>query len=520
MKYSAIKKVTAVILVLSILFLSSCGGSNVSDEPSTLDNETPQNLNFSETTENVKKSETVYVNLTNLGKPQKITVSDWLHADKAGVYVKDATTLKDFSVTKGQASSVGNGGDVTWQMSTSDVYYEGESDKGLPVDISIKYYLNGKESDPKDILGQSGDFKMEVAMKNNISKEVDINGQKSRIYTPLLVIGGMVLNYEKFSEINVENGLSIGGGSYEVVAMVGAPGLNESLNLSNLNISGFEDFSFPETFTVTAKVNNFSLGDTYYVIVPLSSISLDLGLPKTLEDVKNVFNEIDDIGDILNNIDPNQTLQKFLTDGTSLNEMMSVMQKAVSLYEENEKLLNVMSEYLTPANIEKLSSFLNSLDPEEMQSLIELLSNVPALSNVISSLKELGEGVNEIMPILEGLSEALKDPEVAKSLENLPETLEALDGLVKYLNENKEVIDMLTEFMNSDSMSEFAGILDTLIKGSEGAGSLDVSQLTGGAKELVLRMDEWMQFPYNIYTSAPEYMKTSCMFICKTDPAG
>ncbi len=515
---ASIKRMIALLLVAAMLFLTSCAGKTGGEESSTGETEPESVVTYSDTTENVTKSETVYVNLSSTGTPKKITVSDWLHADKSGVCVQDKTSLKNFSVTKGQASSVSDDGNITWQMGTSDVYYEGISDKELPISISIKYFLNDKEMTPEEIAGQSGNLRMEVTMKNNIKKEVTINGKKTEMYTPLVVAGGMVLSYENFSNIEVTNGLSIGGGSYEVVVLAGAPGLNESLNLANLNISGFEDFSFSDTFTITATVTDFSLGDTYYAAIPLSSLDLDIDLPKTLDDVKNVLNEVQDLQEILDRIDPNQVLTKFVTDGKSLKEMMDVMQKAVSLYQENEALLKVMSQYLTPENIETLSNFMSSLNTDQMQSLIGLLSNVPALQTLVDSLLKLSTGLSDVMPILEGVSEALKDPEVAKSLENLPETLDTIDELMNYLNENKEVLTILSNLMASDDMDALTGALDSMVEKGQQLGDTDVSELTGDAQELVERMDEWLKFDYSIYTDAPEYMKTSCMFICKTDP--
>lgn len=522
MKKSLIfKKITAILLVIAMLLsLAACSASKSDEEPSTGENEENASIvTYTDTTENVKKSETVYVNMKSDGSARSIIVSDWLHADRGEVKVADKTTLKDFSVTKGQAASTGSNDGLTWHMTDSDVYYEGSSDKQLPVEISIKYYLDNKEMTAEEMAGQSGHFKMEVTMKNNISKEVDINGQKVKMYSPFIAIGGMILNYENFSNIEVTNGMSIGGGSYEVVVLAGAPGLNESLNLGNLDISGFEDFSFPDTFTVSATVTDFKLDDTYYIVSPLSALDLNIDLPKTLEDVRGVLGEIQDLQEILSKIDPNNVLTDFVTDGTSLGEMMEVMQKAVSVYDENAALLEAMAQYLTPENIQTLTDFINSLNSEQMQSVISLLSNVPALGSLLDSLLQLSTGLGDVMPIIEGMSEALKDPEVAAALENLPETLETLDELMNYLNDNKEVLNVLTSILSSEDMTELTDIMDDMLEsGKSASGGSDVSQLTGDAEELVMRMDEWLKFDYSIYTAAPDYMATSCMFICKTDP--
>ncbi|MCD7827310.1 MAG: hypothetical protein LUG85_02065 [Clostridiales bacterium] len=518
MKNTKIKQGIAVCLTAAMVFLTACGSNTVTEETSTGESESASITEYNATTENVTKSETVYVNLDSLGNTKKITVSDWLHADQSQVRITDRTTLTDFTVTKGQAASVAENGNLTWHMTTSDVYYEGETDADLPVDISVKYYLNDAEITPEELAGQSGKFRMEVTMKSNISKEVEIDGQTVTMYAPLAVAGGMVLSYEKFSDIEVTNGLSIGGGSYEVVVLAGMPGLNESLNLSALDIAGFEDFSFPETFTVSATVTDFSLGDTYYAVLPLSALSLDMDLPSTLQDVMDVLNEVEDLQDILDTIDPNQVLANFITDGTSLNEMMEALDSGISLYEDNRELLEALSEFMTPENIEILTEFMNSLDSEEMQNLISLMSNVPALQSLVDSMLQLSTGLSDVMPILEGMSEALSDPTVAAQLENLPETLESLDELINYLNENQEALNILSQLMASEDMEDLSGVLDSIISSTGSLGDTDVSELTGDAKELVLRMDEWLQFDYSIFTDAADYMDTSCMFIYKTDP--
>lgn len=518
-KSITIKRIIAVMLVFVMLILTSCGGTKVNEEPSTTDGSGEPVSTFDDTTENVKKSETVYVNMNPDGSSRSIVVSDWLHADKGGVHIKDSSTLKDISVTKGQAAYKNDNGELIWQMQTSDVYYEGTGDKDLPVDVSIKYFLDDKEISASELAGKSGKFRMEISMKNNVSKEVTVNGKKMTMYSPIAAIGGMILPYENFSDIEVSNGLSVGGGSYEVVVLAGAPGLNESLGLSDLNIEGFKDFSFPDTFTVSATVKDFTIADTYYIFAPLSALNLDVELPKTLQDVKEVLNEVENLQEVLSKIDPNNILANFVTDGTSLKEMMDVMQKAVKVYDDNEALLKAMAKYLTPENIQALSEFAKSLDSEQMQSVIKVLSNVPALQSTVDSLMKLSTGVSDIMPILEGLSEALKDPEVAAALENLPETLNTLSELTQYLEKNKDVLNVLSQLMSSTDMTKFTNVLDDIVDGNNvSIGNTDVSQLTGDAKELVLKMDEWLKFDYGVYTSAPDYMETGCMFICKTDP--
>lgn len=518
MKISSIKRIAALMLAVVMLLLTACSAETGKEESSTGDFEEESYEIFSETTENVSKTETVYVNLTPYGQTRMITVSDWLHADRSAVYINDITTLKDFQQTKGHASSVSPDGKIVWQAASSDVYYEGKSDKELPVNISIRYFLEEQEISPEDLAGKSGNFRMEITIKNNSAVTAQINGQNVTMYTPLVAVGGMMLPYETFSNIEVTNGMSVGGGSYEAVVLTGAPGLKESLNLDNLNIEGLGNFSFPETFSISATVTNFTLGDAYFAVIPLSSLDMDIQLPGSLNDVKDILTRLQNVQAIINQIDPNNVLVNFMSNNEAVNEMLDILQKGLKVYNENQKMLETMTTILTPENIATLSEFMNSLDAEEMQSLINMMSNVPGLQSMMDSLLKLSTGMEEVMPILQSFSAALEDPEVAASLEKLPETLNTMAELMTFLNENKELLDVVTKLMETEDVKEITDIANSMQSGNLNLGNTDLSNLSVDTQELITRMELWLSFDYGIYTSAYENMDTSCMFICKTDP--
>ncbi len=519
-KQLKLKKITALLMCFVMMLLSACSAdTQQSAETATGDDAAVVYGPYGDTTENVSKTETVYVNMNSDGSADKIVVSDWLHADRSEVQISDITTLTDFTTTRGYASSTSANGNITWQMASSDIYYEGTSESELPIGVEIKYFLDGAEISADELAGKSGEFRMEVTMTNKIYKQVSINGQDITMYAPFVAVGGMILSYENFSNIEVTNGMSIGAGTYEMVVLAGAPGAQQSLNLSNLDISGFEDFSLPETFTITATVNNFSLGDTYYIFAPLSSVNMDIALPETLGDVQDVLNQLQDFTTLIDEIDPNGILEKFITDGTSLDQMMDIMDKSLTVYTENKALLDTMSELLTKDNIATLSAFIESLNESDMEELMGMLSNISSLQGTLDALLQLSTGLEDVMPILESFSAALEDPEVAQSLENLPQTLETLNELMTWLNENEELLDIMVELMATQEMQMLTETFDAILsENGEDISNLDISALSGSAEDLVLRAKEWLDFDYGLYTAAPDSMETNCTFICKTSP--
>mgnify|MGYP000612238069 CR=1 FL=1 len=49
---------------------------------------------------------------------------------------------------------------ITWNANGKDIYYQGTSDKNLPVSMKVTYYLDGKEISPKKLVGKSGKVKI------------------------------------------------------------------------------------------------------------------------------------------------------------------------------------------------------------------------------------------------------------------------------------------------------------------------------------------------------------------------
>ena len=517
MKKSAIfSRLTAILIVLAMVLLTSCSAETGSPERATGD-DVPEVFNlYTETSQTVKKSESVYVTLDPNGAVKNITVSDWLHADRSGLYIDDITTLEAIHATRGNYSFFEDG-KLTWHTDSSDVYYEGKSSQPLPVDISIKYYLDGAEIAPADLAGKSGKVRMDISIRNNISYDVEMNGQKMKMYSPLVTVGGMMLPYENFSEIEVTNGMTVGGGSYEIVTLTSVPGLAESLNLSNVDISAISGVNFSDTFSISATVTDFALADTYFAIMPLSSLNTDFTMPETIDDVKDILTQIKDLQAVIENIDPKNVLVDFMTDTVKVKSMLDIVQKGLKVYNENQKMLNTMTEILTPENVETLTKFMSTLDVEEMQSLMNVMSNVPGLQSMLGSLLTMAEGLEDVKPILDQFSAALEDPEVAASMERLPETVATMTELMNFLNENKELLDVTTKLLESDDVKELEDVVNQLENSNIDLGSLGIDTSVN-AEDLIARMKIFLELDYSIYTSAPDYMETSCMFICKTQP--
>lgn len=271
----------------------------------------------------ISKDESVYVNADESGETTKITVSNWLKNAGINGTINDESDLKDIQNVKGDETFTQNGDDVQWSAGSNDIYYQGTTDKELPVGVEIKYELDGKEIAAKDLLGQSGKLKITVSYTNKSKSTQTINGEKQEMYTPFVMATGIILPDDKFSNVEVDDGKIINEGSNNIVVGFGMPGMAESLDLD-------EDAAdkLPEGFTVTADVTDFSIGNT-----------ITFASPSILSDLE--LDDIDDLDDLENKLEKLVDSSEDLVDGSKkLSDKMGELEDKFDDYQDGEKSLN------------------------------------------------------------------------------------------------------------------------------------------------------------------------------------
>ena len=240
----------------------------------------------------VSKEETVYVNATAEGEVKDITVSDWLkNSGSAEGDVSDVSDLEGIKNVKGDESFTQDGDKVTWSTDSSDIYYQGTSNKELPVDMKIKYYLDDQEITPDELAGKSGHLRMEVSYTNKSKKTVKVDDKDVEVYSPFVMVTGMILSSDNFSNVTIDNGKVISDGDKEMVVGVAVPGLKASLDLSD-DLS--DKIDIPEGFTMEADVTDCSMENTFTMAVTDLLSSLNLDESDDLDDLQDSLDELDD----------------------------------------------------------------------------------------------------------------------------------------------------------------------------------------------------------------------------------
>ena len=283
----------------------------------------------------VSKEETVYVTMDANGKKDEVIVSDWLKNAGINGKISDVSDLKDIQNTKGNEKFTQDDSTLTWDAKKNDIYYQGTSDKELPVGMEISYKLDGKEVSAKDLAGKSGKFEMNIKYTNSSKKKVTVDGKETEIYTPFLMATGMILSTDKFQNIKVDNGEVVSEGDNDIIMAYGMPGLKDSLDLAGLDFG--DDVTIDtdkindkitDTVKITADVKDFEMGASYTVATASLFKDIDFGDIDSLDDLDD---KMDDLKDAAN---------KLVDGADALSDGLKTLNSNIKKYNKAIKTLN------------------------------------------------------------------------------------------------------------------------------------------------------------------------------------
>ena len=176
------------------------------------------------------KDENVYTNLNYDGTVASKIVSNRI-TNNNKEDIEDETKLKEILNISGNEKYTSKEDKIVWQADGNDIIYQGTTDIDLPIETEIKYYLNDKETDIKDIVGKSGKIKITLNFKNKRINTVKINGKLEKLYTPFVVTVGTMLDVKDNKNISIDNGKTVNTGSRNMIVGIASPGLYDSINL-------------------------------------------------------------------------------------------------------------------------------------------------------------------------------------------------------------------------------------------------------------------------------------------------
>jgi len=512
-----------VCLILSVLLLLSACGKTEPAEENPEPTPTPMPHNTYELTDTAfYKEESVYVNLRPDGSVISTSVTDRIHVDMPQVRIEDVSDLNGIADVKTFNEPVYEDGRMFWDMDSTDLYYSGTTDKEVPISVNISYTLDGKEISADKLAGKSGKLTIRITASSKLSETVYFTGEDTLV-CPMLFAGGVILPEDSFSNLTTTNCGVLGDGAHKIVFFAGIPGMGESLALDSLSIPILGDAITKTEYTITADVEDFSIGNMMFAAIPFSSVYSigGEGAIDGIEGIKRVLSDVEGMLSIFNGLDLSEITQILYGGTEHAEKLISAVGDAMELYNENKDLLEILEKYMTEDNIELLNKVIADLEEieengglsffggEQFSLLTSLLS---VFDSNVARLTTLTNDASKLMDVVSGIRAEVDAAGLSGSLEKLPETTEKLRSLISILRDSSETIESISKLMNSEA---FMGLKDIASRYTGGLTALSEAQ----AEHLALRMREWLSYgqSYDIFTSRTESTLSSVVFIFKTE---
>ena len=425
-----------ISLVLCAAVLSTAVGTSVfalagEGKESKAEN-TSTSINVSAEAE-TSKDETVYVLAGADGTVQKIIVSDWIKNAMATDSLDDKTELSDIENIKGDESfTLGGDNSCVWDAQGNDIYYQGNIEKELPVQMSVRYTLDGQAIAPEALAGQSGHVTIRFDYQNMQYEEVLLDGKTEKIYVPFTMLTGMLLDTEVFRNVTISNGKLINDGDRIAVVGIAFPGLQEDLAISK------EKLDIPDYVEISADVENFEMGMT----MTLATTELFGAIDSDKLDLHELSDAMAELTDAMDQLMDGSSQ---LYDGLcTLLEKSGDLVSGINKLAEGAAQLKAGAESLDSgaaqlqAGAAQLSSGLNTLNANSSSlngGARQVFSSLLSMAN--TQLSEAGLSVpaltiDNYASVLDGVIASLDDTAVYQAaLEQVTATVNANRGMIE-----------------------------------------------------------------------------------------
>lgn len=421
------------------------------------------------------KSETVYAVLANDGSYAGATVVNRFFLDGEIVDYGTYTQVKNLT---GADTPVVDGEKITWPAGLAGedgFYYQGETQKALPVSFAIAYYLNGEKIQPEEISGRTGELKIEMTVRNNSGTGEMDDLTDREIMTPFAVQVSLSLASSMYTVREIPDTAStvLAGSDYTVA---------------------YSAFPLPEsTFSFTLFGTNMTLEPISIIVLPKALPGLD-----SFGDVIDIDGLTDGADDLLAGADDMQSgadallsgLKQMRSAAKDMQSGMNGLASGASSLENGMDSLNANVKALRSAADDfyaGMSAFAASFAAFDTGAG-ELQASVTEMTKKISDLKNLAAGVDAgvggIGTVLGGLSTS--NSTLASNAAALAGTDPAAAPIAAGLSAQQDVINALVS--SASDLKDNSALLNTgmqqLYTGFSGVFTDSVNQLRGGSATL------------------------------------
>ena len=435
------------------------------------------------------KDETVTVKADAYGKPKKITSEVTLRDIGKEDIVRDYSDLTSVRNRKGDEEFDCQDKVIYWQNHGEDITYTGTSEKEIPVDVNITYWLDDEEIKAEDLSGKSGSFRMRFDYTNKEKTEIVKNGRTYEMFVPFTAVSMAVLPEDCFKNIEVENGTVASMNNQSAAVGYVFPGLRESLVLDSYE--NLKEMELPEYIEIRADVENFKLDFTTTIITSgiFSEINDDdlnklTDFSKSMNDLQKGTDElVKAASTVTDGINTYKTyLAQYIDGVSSVNQGAQGISSGIGQIAANETTLTsgakALSEGLGELNQSLSGISLSKESFEQMASGVDVLSeNITAENSIRKNLTTvLKASENQLTD--EQINRIVSDYVNTANMSQMKEQLSLASAGLRKIGENMTGLDALKA-----AVSELAGGSSSLYQGIK-ALTAGIDSLASGAKQL------------------------------------
>lgn len=455
----------------------------------------------------IKKDESVYVTLNTKGDETSKVVTNWIHSDDKNITVKDKSSLTDIKNVKGLEKPEQTGDDIKWKMNDNDLYYQGKTDKQLPVGVDIKYYLNGKEKNADEIAGKSGNVTIKIKFTNKISENKMIGDKERTIYLPIAIAGELSLPLDTYSNVRVNGGKVISEGKDNIVTFAAMPGIKETLNVEDFDKKLAYDLN--DEIEISASCTKFEIGSMMMVATTMMPEIDTLEATNTIDELKDSLKKLKDGSDKL--LDGTNKLKEGTDSAVlKLNDAKSMMNDPK--IQEKLNLIMIDNNVSRANTLIRDAMYAKDLDTSQIKEIMNLVNqgNYEKASVLIQDAKDLIQYKDMVTNSVDTLKDAFNNKNVNKLIQDLEVAKLSYDNVSP---ETKEKIKALGDIATKDNIEKAQQILKNTIS--------DTKVVKGQAEELLSHKDELvngfdtfkdssedlMNNANDVFNNADEFMK-------------
>ena len=390
----------------------------------------------------VTKEETVYSKLDTTGKSYSTVVSDHIKNTEYSEEIKDLSDLLEIENLNENNTYTQDGNVIVWNAQGRDVYYNGKSEKELPIEVKMTYTLDGKEILPEELSGKSGKLNIKIEYTNKEKHTVYVNGEYVEMYTPFVIFAGTYFKNDTVQNVKVTTGKAVDDGSKTIVIGMALPGLQQSLGLDST------DFSIPENIEIEMDIKDYEQSSIITFVTPKVIEKKDFNI---LDELDTLYSSVDTLQSSMNQIEEGA---KTLSEGTALysqnyntfNSAIGMLNDGTTTLQENYEVFNnglqTANEGAKQVNdgMQQLNTAAESIK-DVVYTVIDWLQT--AMNTLVTPLKALEQTIIEDIDAVIAMVDNISTPS--------QENIDYINGL------NYQAIqELYTENANLEALKEGA----------------------------------------------------------------